>query len=87
MTFRRNKIRIPKSMGSVGRYISKPKPGNIRLNSTERGAAKTATHISLSNEKITKRATPSKTGKMFNTIISFFTTNQAFSRINPIETR
>lgn len=78
---------MPARIGSVGKNMSKLKPGIRRLSSTDKGEKNTTAKISLSDEKITRRATASKTGSAAAARVSLVTTSQMFNKMKLIEIR
>jgi hypothetical protein len=75
------------SKGSVGRYISKFKPGTSSLNGSESGVRETINHIIFSNEKIIRSKTPNNAGSKLIMNKSFFIMKYKFNKRKLTETK
>jgi hypothetical protein len=80
-----NKIRTPKSKGSVGRNILKSRPGTNSYNGRESGVNKTIPNKSLSKAKIAIVITTNTSGIKENKYCSF-AIKYTLSAINSTET-
>jgi hypothetical protein len=87
ISFKIKIINKPNKSGSVGRYISKPKPGITIDKGTESGANNAIRYTILSNEKMTTSKMARNRGSAFTTIIFLLTIKNMFNKIKPIEMR